>query len=206
MDQKRDFDALAATWDDNPMRLKLTRSIAEAMLREVPLRLDMALLDYGAGTGLVTLALQPHVASVIAVDNSAGMLARLDEKLAAAGLRNVTTMQLDLEQQDWPGEPLDVIVSSMTIHHIPDAATVVRKLGQALKPGGWLAVADLDEKSEGFHPDPTGVFHHGFSAEDMQAMFAAAGVLESRTVEALRMSRETGEFVVLLTIGRRPDQ
>jgi predicted TPR repeat methyltransferase len=203
MEQKRDFDALAATWDDNPGRLRVTRAIADAMLREVPFQSDMAMMDYGAGTGLVTLALQPHAASVVAVDSSAGMLGKLDEKLAAAELSNVTTLQCDLEQSDWTGEPLDLIVSSMTIHHIGAAALVVKKLGAALKQGGWLAIADLDAESVGFHPDPTGVFHHGFGAEEMQSMFTAAGLGSLRTVEALRMERETGEFAVLLTVGQK---
>lgn len=206
MDQRRDFDALAATWDDNPGRIKVTGAIAAAMLRELPLLPNMRLLDYGAGTGLVTLALQPHVQTVVAADSSAGMLEQLARKRDAADIHNVVTVQLDLAEQEWAGEPFDVIVSSMTLHHIPDVAPVVLKLGAALQPGGWLAAADLDEKSEGFHPDPTGVFHHGFSGAQMQAMFAAAGLRDLRTVEALRMERETGEFAVLLTVGRRPER
>ncbi|MCE5238102.1 class I SAM-dependent methyltransferase [bacterium] len=201
--RRRDFDAVAATWDQHPVRVERTRALAEAMARLVPLRQDMRLLDYGCGTGLVALALHPYVASVVAADNSEGMLDELSAKLEVAGLDNVSARRLDLEQEDWTGEPFDVIVSSMALHHIRQAGVVVSRLAAALRPGGWLAIADLAGGSEGFHPDPTGVFHHGFSAEEMGEMFEAAGLTDVQTVEGAKMARETGEFMVLLTVGRR---
>jgi len=48
------------------------------------------------------------------------------------------------------------------------------------------------------------VFHHGFDEDEMRGMFEAAGLTEVRTSEATRMVRETGDFPVLLTVGRRP--
>ena len=68
------FDARARTWDDDPRRRKLAESIFAALEQAVPLRADMAALDYGAGTGLLTLALAARVRRVLAVDASAGML------------------------------------------------------------------------------------------------------------------------------------
>jgi 2-polyprenyl-3-methyl-5-hydroxy-6-metoxy-1,4-benzoquinol methylase len=203
MERRRDFDAVAATWDENPVRVQRAHDLAEAMRRLVPLRPDMRLMDYGCGTGLVALALQPYVGVVVAADNAPGMLAELTGKLQAAGLSNVAAQQVDLEREAWTGEPFDVIVSSMALHHIRAAALVVKRLAGALRPGGWLAIADLAGGSDSFHPDPTGVFHHGFSAETMGEMFAAAGLTEVQTVEGATMSRETGDFVVLLTVGRR---
>jgi len=203
MEQQRDFDGVAATWDENPGRVQRTRDLAEAMARLVPLGPDMRLMDYGCGTGLVALALQPHVGAVVAADNAPGMLTELAGKLQAAGVTNVTVQQLDLEHEDWVGEPFDVIVSSMALHHIRDAAGVVVKLAAALRAGGWLVIADLAGGSDSFHPDATGVYHHGFSAEAMGEMFAAARLTGVRTVEAARMTRETGEFGVLMTVGQR---
>ena len=72
---KRDFNKASETWDDNPTRIELARAIADAVLRKIPISKDMDVLDYGAGTGLVTLALQPHVKSITAADSSQGMLA-----------------------------------------------------------------------------------------------------------------------------------
>lgn len=69
---KRDFNQAATTWDDNPMRVQMARRIADAILQQIPVSNEMEMLDYGAGTGLVTLALQPHVRSVTAADSSDG--------------------------------------------------------------------------------------------------------------------------------------
>jgi ubiquinone/menaquinone biosynthesis C-methylase UbiE len=55
-------------------------------------RHGQCVLDYGAGTGLLTLNLQPQVAAIVAMDSSAGMLEKVTEKLHAAGIRNVVTI------------------------------------------------------------------------------------------------------------------
>lgn len=205
---KRDFDTAAATWDDNPARVAITRRVSEAMIAQLPLAPGMKLLDYGCGTGLVTLALQPQVGEIVAADSSAGMLAALRGKIESSGLPNVRTLPVDLEAEDLAEGGFDVIVSSMTLHHIQQADLVVRKLAQALVEGGLLAIADLDAGSEAFHPDNTGVMHYGFGVDRRQEMFQAAWLREIRTVEAARFERPGAdgvlrEFRILLTIGRR---
>lgn len=204
MSPKIDFDAAAATWDDNPRRVRLAQAVAQAIRQQINLQPHMRLLDYGCGTGLVALALQPHVGFVIAADSSLGMLQKLQEKIRAAGLTNITTRQLDLESQDWDGPPVDVIVSSMTFHHLQNPQAILRKMAAMLVPGGFLAVADLDAGSEGFHSDKAGVFHEGFSAQQMKEMFSTAGLEGIHTVEVGQMEREGQLFRVLLTVGRKP--
>ena len=51
------FDRVAGEWDANPARVALARAVTEAIRASVPLRPDMAVMDFGAGTGLVTLGL-----------------------------------------------------------------------------------------------------------------------------------------------------
>ena len=77
------FDARAQTWDDDPRRRKLAESIFAALAQAVPLRAEWTALDYGAGTGLLALALAARVRRVLAVDSSAGMLAVLADKARA---------------------------------------------------------------------------------------------------------------------------
>ena len=49
------FDRVAAEWDSNPDRVALAGAVAKAIRKAVPLRADMCTLDFGAGTGLLTL-------------------------------------------------------------------------------------------------------------------------------------------------------
>jgi ubiquinone/menaquinone biosynthesis C-methylase UbiE len=58
------FDQLASQWDQQASRVKMATEIAEEMCRALRLVPDRDLLDFGAGTGLVTLRLQPHVRKV----------------------------------------------------------------------------------------------------------------------------------------------
>jgi tRNA (cmo5U34)-methyltransferase len=204
----RDFDAVARAWDDNPARLQLALAIADSIRREIPLSPHMTAMDFGSGTGLLTLALQPDLAHVLAVDTSAEMLKVLAEKAQAAGLDKVETLLWDLTASDLVGYEFDLIFSGMVLHHIPDPQPLLLQLAGLLRPGGRLAFADLDEEEGDFHPDPTGVFHHGFSARQMQDFFASAGLsgLRTNTVHAITRPTAAGitkQFPVLLTVGQR---
>ena len=75
-DQKKSiFDVKAATWEEDPFRVKLAYDISDTIIREIAPAKDMNVLDYGCGSGLVTLKLQPFVKSITGMDSSEGMLA-----------------------------------------------------------------------------------------------------------------------------------
>jgi len=74
MTHLRDFDTAAATWDEEPRRVKLSEDMAAAIAGRVPLSKSMTAIDYGCGTGLLTLLIQPHVGRIIGADSSKGML------------------------------------------------------------------------------------------------------------------------------------
>lgn len=206
--KRRDFSADAETWDENPGRVMNARAIADAILLQVPLSNEMDALDYGAGTGLVTLALSPSARSVVAADSAPGMLAKLDEKAAASGLDNVSTLALDLERDAVPALRVDLIVSTMTMHHITDVAKAVRSLCEMLRPSGFLAVADLDLDGGEFHADPTGVKHNGFDREEIQRIFERSGLTDITITTANTLNREVAgkghrDFTVFLATGRK---
>ena len=86
------FDLQAAEWDNNPGRVALAKNIAAAMVKGVPFERAWRALDCGAGTGLLTLNLLPHVAEICATDSSAGMLEQLQKKISTANIPNVSTL------------------------------------------------------------------------------------------------------------------
>ena len=49
-----DFDARAATWDDDPTKVERAQAVADAIVRSVPLASTMRAMEYGAGTGTGT--------------------------------------------------------------------------------------------------------------------------------------------------------
>ena len=208
-DSRQRFDALAAEWDQNPGRVRLAHAVADAMLREVAPTGREDVLDVGCGTGLVTLRLQPAVRSITGVDASPGMLAVLQAKVQAAGLANVRTLQVDPDRGESVPGTFDLVVSSMMLHHVRDTAPMLRAWFDLLRPGGALALADLDREDGSFHADPTGVHHLGFERADLAATLADAGFTDVRdgTATTLERPQEDGSvrrYPVFLIVARRP--
>ncbi|MBJ6799688.1 class I SAM-dependent DNA methyltransferase [Geomonas propionica] len=204
---KRDFNAVADQWDQEPRRLKLAQDVVAAMRQALPLNRDMEALDYGCGSGLVTLGLHPFVGRIAGADSSAGMLEVLNRKIQSQSLANVLTLPLDLELQRLEGS-FDLIVSSMTLHHVQDIPALIATLSKALKPGGWLALADLESEDGRFHDDPTGVLHHGFSREFLTGEFAKNGLTDVAVVTAASVEKQGADgnprrYPVLLCVGHK---
>jgi tRNA (cmo5U34)-methyltransferase len=206
---KRDFDAAAAGWDADQRRVQLAGDVVAAIRGELPLSETMAALDYGCGSGLVTLGLQPFLGRITGADSSQGMLDVLKRKLDERDIVNVETRLIDLEQQRLEGR-YDLIVSSMTMHHVQDVAALVGLLVQGLNPGGRLALADLEKEDGSFHDDPTGVQHHGFEREFLPGVFEGLGLSDIRVRPAATMQKPDGAggfrlYPVLLWSARKPN-
>jgi len=193
---KRDFDGGAADWDANPARLRMTGALADAVLSRLTLDRNLSVLDYGAGTGLVTLRIQPLVGRVVAADTSPGMLAVLQRKIAAAELRNVAVRLWNVETDPLPEDRFDVVVSTMTFHHLRDIPAALERFHGLLVPGGRIAVGDLDREDGDFHADPSGVWHFGFDRDELGRQFAEAGFGRVHAETALRFERAVagGQF------------
>jgi len=51
----------------------------------------------------------------------------------------------------------------MALHHIESTQALVQVFSDHLKPGGMVALADLDKEDGSFHPEGSeGIFHRGF--------------------------------------------
>jgi ubiquinone/menaquinone biosynthesis C-methylase UbiE len=190
------------------MRVEMARGVAAAIAQHVPVSAETDVLDYGAGTGLVTLALQPLVRSITAADSSQGMLARLGEKIATSHIGNVKTILLDLESDPAPEQRFDLVISTMTMHHVEDTRALIRSFHEMLRTGGYLAIADLDLDGGEFHSDPTGVKHDGFDRREIERFYTEAGFSQVKIVTAHTLSRavqgdEQREFSIFVAVGRK---
>lgn len=200
----KSFDDRAQTWDDDPRRGQLAADVFAALARAVPLRPDMAALDVGAGTGLLTLALAPRVRRVVAVDSSAGMLDVLRRKAQAADVRNVDLFQADVAAGPLPPGPYDLVAAAMTLHHVADVDALFRKFHALLAPGGFLALADLEAEDGSFHADSAGIPHFGFDRGEFAKRLAAAGFADVHVADATRISKNAREYPVFLAAARKP--
>ena len=204
--RKRNFDKEAAMWDEHPARVKLAEDVARGMIQQVMFKPDMDVLDFGCGTGLLTLRLAPLVKSITGMDTSQGMLDVLKAKITQQGQTNVYVKPI--HDRALRPDSYDAIVSSMTFHHIEHVEPLLRQLFQALKAPGHLCVADLDLDQGEFHEDNTGVFHFGFERTALHAWFRNTGFSEvsDLTVTEVRKPTRNGafrNFSVFLMIGQK---
>ncbi len=159
------FDKRAATWDSSATRQNLAKEIASTVVTAIPLHHTMHLLDFGAGTGLLTQHITPHVARITALDISQKMLSQLQENALSWHDCHVKTVHADI--CSFHSDTLfDGIISSMSMHHIEDIDALFSTFASLLKPKGFIAIADLQKEDGGFHDHGNeGVFHFGFEEE-----------------------------------------
>ncbi|MFD0118854.1 class I SAM-dependent methyltransferase [Streptomyces sp. NPDC058320] len=118
------------------------RSIAEAAGDDVKRIVD---LGAGSGTGTFALLKQFPSAQVTAVDSSAHMLEQLTRTAAAKNLDSrVHPLEADAGTS-LPGvADADLVWASASMHHMDDPTATLGIIFEALRPGGVLAIAELD--------------------------------------------------------------
>ncbi len=201
--EKRNFDKAAASWDAKPERVRLVKDIAQAIAGEVTLTPSMDVLDFGCGTGLLTMQLQPFVHCITGVDSSQGMLDVLQAKIKDQNLDNVKTCYLDIEKNGVLEGSYNLIVSGMTFHHIREIKPLLNQFSNILLPAGHLCIADLDADDGQFHENKDGVFHSGFDREKLAGLIREAGFRDIRCRTAAKLTKPvhgggSREFTVFL--------
>jgi ubiquinone/menaquinone biosynthesis C-methylase UbiE len=206
--ERRDFDKEAAAWDEAPARVRLANDIAAALSEEIGLASDMDVLDFGCGTGLLTLQLQPLVRSITGVDSSQGMINVLNAKIDKLSLTNIRTQYIETEKDDFPEGTYNLIVSSMTLHHVKEIGPLLDRFNRIAAPSGYLCIADLDLDDGGFHDNNDGIFHFGFDRAALRRYFMDAGFGDIRDRTAAEVIKPVSDggvrsFTVFLMTGRK---
>ncbi|MEJ2467881.1 MAG: class I SAM-dependent methyltransferase [Campylobacterales bacterium] len=196
------FDAAAADWDKGDIRQQIAAKTAEAVVNTLPLNGEMELLDFGAGTGLLTYKIAPAVRSVTAVDTSPGMLEVLQSKSTPE--HRIKTVCGDITEVPL-ADTFDGIISSMAMHHVEDTEGFLKTLHAHLKPGGFIAIADLDKEDGSFHAHGNeGVFHFGFDREALRALAEKCGFVNTNFTTALTIDKPAKSYPVFLFSAYKP--
>ncbi len=190
------FAHKSKSWDMSSRRVKNAQAIAELIVKNIKLNKEMELMDFGAGTGLLSYFVAPFVKKIVAVDNSPSMLREFKNKCSEFACET-EVLEHDLSEKALERE-FDGIISSMTIHHIEDTAALFRRLYTMLKPGGFIAIADLDTEDGSFHSDNTGVFHHGFDRKRLEETAKEAGFGKIHFDTASTIEKPHRDFTVFL--------
>jgi tRNA (cmo5U34)-methyltransferase len=204
----RDFNKEAGTWDTLP-RIKLSEDIARAISKQIKLQPSMDVLDFGCGTGLVSLGINKKVHSITGIDTSEKMIDVFNEKILNQKIENIKTRHVNsFSANDILNIPCDLVITSMMMHHVKDIKTYIKKFFDILKINGYIAIADLDEEDGTFHENNDGIFHFGFSRSKLKDMLSSIGFQELHDVTVVNMTKpdkfcNVKTFSVFLIIGKK---
>jgi ubiquinone/menaquinone biosynthesis C-methylase UbiE len=143
-------------------------------------------LDVGCGTGTLAIEVQQRLDAtghVFGIDPAPEQLARARAKAARRKLP-IDFRAGVIESLPFPDQSLDVVLSTIMLHHLPDDLKQqgLVEIARVLKPGGRLVIADFKPSEEG--PGKRG--HHGAGdarAQDLPALVESAGFSQLETGE-----------------------
>jgi len=129
--------------------------------------------DIGAGGGYFTFRLARAVGPgglVYAVDIDPDMVGYLRERAREEKAENVVVVEATPSDPGLPAEGVDLLFTCNTYHHLDDPVAYFREARGTLRPGGRVAIIDLD--GEGWF---SWFFGHATSAEAMRREMDQAG-------------------------------
>lgn len=196
------FEHKAADWDSRPVPQQISEGVSAAISQQVELLPTQTVMDFGAGTGLVSNRIASRVERILAVDLSAAMLEQLAKKPELQGKVEIFCQDI-LETP--LGRTVDLVVSAMAMHHVEDTRALFRSLFEHLAPGGQVALADLDKEKGDFHePGTEGVYHAGFERDALAALLQEVGFTAPQFVTACEVTKEDRRYPIFLVTASKP--
>ncbi|MGY1661158.1 methyltransferase domain-containing protein [Geodermatophilus sp. SYSU D00705] len=122
------------------------------------LRPGLDLLDVGCGPGTITVDLAARVAPgrVVGLDLSPAPLEEARAAAAAAGV-DVTFAVGDGYALDAPDGSFDVVHAHQVLQHLTDPVAALREMARVCRPGGVVAVRDVDHATFTWFPADGGL-------------------------------------------------
>ena len=193
------FDDRAATWDDDPKKVERARVAAASVRSLVPLDPEGHVLEYGAGTGLLSQHLGDHVGTFTLADPSEGMREVLQRKVESGIFPGGQVSSLDLTVDPVPAERYDLIISLLAMHHIIELAPVFKGFAELLNPTGHLCIIDLEAEDGSFHK-PGFEGHDGFDRDELAGWLADAGFAPTRFEHCFDLEKNDRTYELFIAV------
>ncbi|MGC0299268.1 class I SAM-dependent methyltransferase [Streptococcus sp. CL6.22] len=183
---RHNFNHKAETFD-SPKNIFLANLVCQAVEKQIDLLSDKEILDFGGGTGLLTLPLAKQAKSVTLVDISEKMLEQARLKAEQQDIKNIQFLEQDLLKNPLEQE-FDLIVVSRVLHHMPDLDEALSLFHQHLKEDGQLLLADFTKTEANHHGFDLAelekqLIEHGFSSVHSQILYSAEDLFQGNYSE-----------------------
>src|SRR5438093_1119005 len=154
------------TSEEEQRRLSLMNDVLlnPASIREMALRGDESILDFGAGLGQFTRLMAHAVprGRVVGIERNeeqlagARKLAEADAEKVRVEFRPGDVLDLRLGDREWGS--FDLAHARFLLEHLPDPLNVVKTMVRAVRPGGRIVLADDDHGVLRLWPEPPGMY------------------------------------------------
>jgi ubiquinone/menaquinone biosynthesis C-methylase UbiE len=116
---------------------------AETLARLVGANANDRAADLASGPGTLALRFAKHVRWIVAVDLTPAILQRARRSANADAIENLFCALGDARALPFADASLDVVVTSYSLHHIPDPARVIHEMARVLRRRGRAGVLDM---------------------------------------------------------------
>ena len=191
---KHDFNHKAETFD-SPKNIFLANLVCQAVEKQIDFLSDKEILDFGGGTGLLTLPLAKQAKSVTLVDISEKMLEQARLKAEQQEIKNIQFLEQDLLKSPLKQE-FDLIIVCRVLHHMPDLDAALSLFHQHLRKDGQLLIADFTKAEAN---------HHGFELTELekQLMERALSSVHSQTLYSAEDLSQGNSSELFLTVAQK---
>ncbi len=170
------FDDAALEWDTQS-RIQRAKILSQKIADESGNNSDFCGLDFGCGTGLLSLNLSDSFKEIFCCDLSLKMLEVVNEKIELSKVDNIHTVTINELYSSKFDNKFDVIFSSMVFHHIVDTEEEIRRLCKLLKENGTFIIIDLDTVDRLFHSNDADFDgYHGFQRQHIIDILVRCGL------------------------------
>ena len=142
-------------------RLERPERIATLKIDYIVSKLDLrpgqVVADIGAGPGVISLPMAKAVApngKVYAVDIDQAFIDHITMRAQEQGIANVKPILGKVTDPSLPAADVDVALFHDVLHHIKDRAEYLRSTAKYVKPGGRIAIVELDPKTGSHRNEP----------------------------------------------------
>jgi ubiquinone/menaquinone biosynthesis C-methylase UbiE len=127
----------------------------EKLLGMIPIKETDNVLDFGAGTGYLSLPAAKMVnGTVYALDIDESMLEIIRAKALQEHITNIVPVHGGSAGLPVPEASIDVVIASLVLHEINPLAPILTQIKHVLKEGGYLACIELEPKGQSTHKAP----------------------------------------------------
>ncbi len=173
---KQYFEEVAPKWDE--MRKSyFTEEVRDAAIARANLTPESVVADVGTGTGFMLVGVAPLVSKAYGFDASSEMLEVARRNLGGAS--NVELRVSDGSSLPLPDGSLDAVFANMYLHHTPDPAAAIAEMVRVLKPGGRLAITDMDKHDHQWMREEMADVWLGFDRRELEGWLKAAGLADT---------------------------